>query len=409
MRYFIKIHNIISLYYLSIAGIYILLFLIGQLFSVQLVGDKDIYVNINGEYFENGYQGYFLFLKYNKVLVKDNINTKKIGDYLVEYRIPFLSFHKSNFRNIHVVDTEPPILEIVGSRYTYVKQHEEYREEGYKATDNIDGDLTETVKIQSDVDIHTIGNYTIQYTVEDSSKNKTTVTRKVEVINSDLLSGNIANFRLKGMFKDVILEYEEQEYDYLKDAIFIGDSNTLYLYQKGNYLPSNQIWGRLNMTITQINYSTFSTLINNQTVNLETAISTYHPKYLIVNLGSNTASRMDKNDMMRELDYLIEYVQKHHSSTKIIISSILPVREYGTDNGYASMLAINQHNYYTIQECHKYNVKFINFSDEIKNDKGYGDDSYLYCTKENDCGFHLSDEGKAKYIDYLKHLNFERD
>ena len=104
----------------------------------------------------------------------------------------------------------------------------------------------------------------------------------------------------------------------------------------------------------------------------------------------------------------MQHMKKNYPNTKLIMSSIVPVREFGTTNGIYSMNRMNHYNYFTVQECHKYGIKYIDFADEIKNSKGYGDDNYLYCADENDCGFHLSDLGRTKYVDYIKHLNFER-
>ena len=50
-----------------------------------------------------------------------------------------------------------------------------------QAVDTIDGDLTSDIKVEGNVDIWTLGDYEVKYTVKDKSNNEKTVTRKVTV------------------------------------------------------------------------------------------------------------------------------------------------------------------------------------------------------------------------------------
>lgn len=408
MKVGIKIFNLVAIIYVLLAIIYIGLFYYSRLYTIQLIGDKEVYVNINKDYFENGFRATFLNKEYKDVKVTDNINTKKVGDYKVVYDIPFLWFHNYVIRTIHVIDQEKPVIQLEGNEYIYLKQNEEYVEQGYKAIDNVDGDITSSVKIDTNLDITKEGTYIIKYHIKDSSGNEAEAKRNIEVLQEGLLTSGIAKFRLKGHFKDVILEYEEKEYDYFKDTIFLGDSNFVFLSTKGNYISPSQTWGKFNLNIAQINYSTFTTYQDNQIRNLESAIKTYHPKFLIITAGLNSANFVDRETVIQETDNFINYMKTNHSDITIAISSIFPVRKYGSCNGDYTMSRANEYNYYIVQECHKHHVNFINFTDEIKNEEGYGADQYLYCESEDDCGFHLSNEGKEKYIDYIKHLNLER-
>lgn len=61
------------------------------LFNIILIGDKDIYLNVNSSYFENGYKATF-FGKKLKVDVKNNIDDTSLGDYKVTYTANLLNF-----------------------------------------------------------------------------------------------------------------------------------------------------------------------------------------------------------------------------------------------------------------------------------------------------------------------------
>ena len=71
--------------------------------------------------------------------------------------------------------------------------YEEYQEPGYKALDNIDGDITNKVKIDSNVNNKQPGTYTITYSVTDSSGNKTELTKDITFSDNEK-----PNITLKG-------------------------------------------------------------------------------------------------------------------------------------------------------------------------------------------------------------------
>lgn len=82
-------------------------------------------------------------------------------------------------------DTEKPVIKLFGDEKITINVEDEYEELGAIATDNIDGDLTSKIKISGKVDTSMVGSYTITYTVTDSSKNKATKQRIVEVIEEE--------------------------------------------------------------------------------------------------------------------------------------------------------------------------------------------------------------------------------
>ena len=78
-------------------------------------------------------------------------------------------------------DDKAPTITLNGSSTMNLKLNEAYNEPGATATDDVDGDLTSKIKISGSVNTSVAGNYTITYTVKDSSKNQATVKRTVIV------------------------------------------------------------------------------------------------------------------------------------------------------------------------------------------------------------------------------------
>ena len=84
------------------------------------------------------------------------------------------------------VDNKGPEIKLNGEETITVDLGEEYKELGVKSVkDNTDGKMkTSDVTIKSsDVDTNKVGTYKVTYTAFDSFKNKTTVTRTIEVIS----------------------------------------------------------------------------------------------------------------------------------------------------------------------------------------------------------------------------------
>ena len=82
---------------------------------------------------------------------------------------------------IEYVDDKPPVISLKGGSLVYVKSGTQYKEIGYSANDNVDGDLTSKVKVTGLPNMSKSGIYVVTYGVTDSAGNTTYATRKVAV------------------------------------------------------------------------------------------------------------------------------------------------------------------------------------------------------------------------------------
>ncbi len=78
-------------------------------------------------------------------------------------------------------DTMSPILVLLGPDVITVEKGSVYTEPGATATDNVDGDLTDSIVITDDIDINTVGVYTVTYQVSDQAGNNSVKFRTVNV------------------------------------------------------------------------------------------------------------------------------------------------------------------------------------------------------------------------------------
>lgn len=139
-----------------------------------LKGDPTVIVNYGDTYKDEG----FVAKLYNKdisdqVKVNGKIDYKKLGSYKITYKlkVKYLNIDKVLIRKVKVVDKVPPVLEVSSDETVYLDENDTYVTPAYKATDNVDGDLTNKVKVESNLDVTKIGEYKETFTVIDSSKN----------------------------------------------------------------------------------------------------------------------------------------------------------------------------------------------------------------------------------------------
>ena len=74
-----------------------------------------------------------------------------------------------------------PKITLIGDSTIKLKVGEKYVEKGAKATDEIDGDITNKIQISGSVNTSKAGTYTITYTVKDSNGKETTIKRTIVV------------------------------------------------------------------------------------------------------------------------------------------------------------------------------------------------------------------------------------
>lgn len=104
--------------------------------------------------------------------MKGNLDLTKLGRYTITFTASYKDMILTEKRNIVVVDTLAPEINLVSSPDYYTNPSATYVEEGFSAIDNYDGDLTAQV-------ISTEKDGIVTYTVTDSSGNMATTERKI--------------------------------------------------------------------------------------------------------------------------------------------------------------------------------------------------------------------------------------
>ncbi len=94
--------------------------------------------------------------------MEGKVDTTKAGTYKLHYT------YKKTKGNTHSgsSDNKQIVMNLNGSAHTYVKQNQKYIESGCHAIDKIEGNLTDKVKIEGNVDTSKPGKYEVVYKVK---------------------------------------------------------------------------------------------------------------------------------------------------------------------------------------------------------------------------------------------------
>lgn len=123
----------------------------------------------------------------NDVTITTNLK-KEFGTYDATFTVFNGPFKTVKNLKVKVVDKESPVITLEGDSEVKLCKIEDYKEAGYKAIDNIDGDITNNVTVTKTNDY-------IYYSVKDSFGNETSIGRKVKIEDDDAPTINLKGSR----------------------------------------------------------------------------------------------------------------------------------------------------------------------------------------------------------------------
>ena len=213
--------------------------------KITLVGDKEIIINLNEEYVEEGATATILKKDVSKnIKIENNINNKKVGTYEVKYIISnkYIKKTASIVRTIKVIDNIFPEIKLKGKSSVTIYVGDKYNEPGYTATDNYDGDLTKKVVITNNVNNKKVGTYEIIYSIVDSSNNKIETKRKVIVkekpVTINKISGDGVPVLMYHYFYDKNKGETGENSNWMEISAF--EKQIKYLVDNNYYFPTWQ-------------------------------------------------------------------------------------------------------------------------------------------------------------------------
>lgn len=218
-----KLLLILSIVFTVLLITFISIIIINPFFKLELVNNSNITINYGDKYKEYGVKSRsLLFDLSKKVKIIGKVDIKKIGSYKLEYKVRYLFKTKRVYRTINIVDKVNPTITLNGDTNIEMYVNDTYEEVGFSASDNYDGDIGDKVVIDSNLDNTKVGDYTIKYSVSDTSGNRVEVVRNIKVIDRPVEVKRIVN-----------------NYDYNNNPDSPTYINGILLVNKKYALPSN--------------------------------------------------------------------------------------------------------------------------------------------------------------------------
>ncbi len=282
-------------------------------------------------------------------------------------------------REIVCYDPVFPTLELAGESEILLNVGTKYSEPGYRAWDNLEGDITDCVEVTGKVDPYHAGIYTVTYSVEDSYGNRTSVKRTVTVVSSvqpevvvpegkviyltfddgpgiytrDLLE-ILKKYDVKATFFVVKTKYLELLKEIADQGHSIGIHSVSHDYNKIYASEDAYVTDLLQMQSLIEKYSGVRTTLVRFPGGSSNTVSDYNPgimtrltklldemgfQYFDWNVNSGDAGLTKKKN--RVVDYVIEGVQEYdvsvvlqHDIKKYSVEAVEEIILWGLENGY---------------------------------------------------------------------------
>lgn len=184
--------------------------------------------------------------------------------------------------------------------------------------------------------------------------------------------------------------------DYLNDTLFLGDSNTVRLYNNG--LISLQQFCAKEGIGTQIALSegivTFKKDSNHYTI--PQAVAMMKPRRVVMTFGTNDTG-MEVPDFIAHYTALIQAIQQSYPYTDIIVNTVPPVPADHSNYPHMDQAKIDDFNMALLDLCEQLGVRFLNSAEALKGSDGYGIADY-YTSGD----IHLKSAGLKAVLNYLR-------
>ncbi len=190
--------------------------------------------------------------------------------------------------------------------------------------------------------------------------------------------------------------------EYIDSIVFLGDSTTYGLKAYAvltDGKKTKQVWTPSNGTLT-LSYQGFVDIWypdDEAEISIRAAVEKKKPERMIITLGVNGISFMDKDYFISEYTDLVTSIQEISPKTQIILQSIFPIAsnyEYQKDINNKKICEANT---WILSVAESTGVKFLNTYTVL-----IGENDYMIDKYQNGDGLHLNEIGFGAVLDYIR-------
>ena len=205
-----------------------------------------------------------------------------------------------------------------------------------------------------------------------------------------------SHYQIDNASTALLTETADAGTDYLNDTLFLGDSNTVRLYNNG--LISLQQFCAKEGIGTQVALNegivTFKKDSNHYTI--PQAVAMMKPRRVVMTFGTNDTG-MEVPDFIAHYTALIQAIQQSYPYTDIIVNTVPPVPADHSNYPHMDQAKIDDFNMALLDLCEQLGVRFLNSAEALKGSDGYGIADY-YTSGD----IHLKSAGLKAVLNYLR-------
>lgn len=205
-----------------------------------------------------------------------------------------------------------------------------------------------------------------------------------------------SHYQIDNASTALLTETADAGTDYLNDILFLGDSNTVRLYNNG--LISLQQFCAKEGIGTQVALNegivTFKKDSNHYTI--PQAVAMMKPRRVVMTFGTNDTG-MEVSDFIAHYTALIQAIQQSYPYTDIIVNTVPPVPADHSNYPHMDQAKIDDFNMALLDLCEQLGVRFLNSAEALKGSDGYGIADY-YTSGD----IHLKSAGLKAVLNYLR-------
>ena len=210
-------------------------------------------------------------------------------------------------------------------------------------------------------------------------------------------STDLANhYQIDNTSSALLTETADAGTEYLDNTLFLGDSNTVRLYNNG--LISLQQFCAKEGIGTHVALNEGIVTFKNDTTHytIAQAVAKMKPRRVVMTFGTNDTG-MEVADFISNYTALVQAIQEAYPYTDIIVNTVPPIPENHSNYPHMDQAKIDDFNMALLNMCEQLGVKFLNTAEILKGENGYGQPDYY-----TDGDIHLKSAGLKAALSYLR-------
>lgn len=210
-------------------------------------------------------------------------------------------------------------------------------------------------------------------------------------------STDLANhYQIDNTSSALLTETADAGTEYLDSTLFLGDSNTVRLYNNG--LISLQQFCAKEGIGTQVALNEGIVTFKNDTTHytIAQAVAKMKPRRVVMTFGTNDTG-MEVADFISNYTALVQAIQEAYPYTDLIVNTVPPIPENHSNYPHMDQARIDDFNMALLNMCEQLGVRFLNTAEVLKGENGYGQPDYY-----TDGDIHLKSAGLKAALSYLR-------